>query len=86
LFQAAKEKGVDIMITLDSDGQHNPDQIPPLIETLNQGFDIVIGSRFLRRDDKGKVPKFRSFGIKTITMLAQVVFYKNIDTQSAFMV
>ena len=30
LFQAAKEKDADIMVTLDSDGQHNPDQIPVL--------------------------------------------------------
>src|SRR5919107_1720132 len=27
LFQAAKEKNADIVVTLDSDGQHNPDQI-----------------------------------------------------------
>ena len=27
LFQVAKEKDADIMVTLDSDGQHNPDQI-----------------------------------------------------------
>ena len=49
LFQAAKEQNADIMVTLDSDGQHNPDQIPQLIEPfLKQGFDIVIGSRFLK--------------------------------------
>jgi len=85
LFHAAKQKNADIMITLDSDGQHNPDQIPPMIETLKQGFDIVIGSRFLRRDDKDKVPKFRSFGIKTITKLTQVASYKDItDSQSGF--
>jgi len=85
LFHAAKQKGVDIMVTLDSDGQHNPDQIPPLIETLKQGFDIVIGSRFLRSDDKDKVPKFRSFGIKTITKLTQAASYRDItDSQSGF--
>jgi glycosyltransferase involved in cell wall biosynthesis len=85
LFQAAKQKGADIMVTLDSDAQHNPDQIPPLIETLNQGFDLVIGSRFLRSDDKEKVPKFRSFGIKTITKLTQAASYKGItDSQSGF--
>jgi glycosyltransferase involved in cell wall biosynthesis len=85
LFQAAKQKGADIMITLDSDGQHNPDQIPPLIETLKQGFDLVIGSRYLRSDDKDKVPKFRSFGIKTITKLTQAASYRGItDSQSGF--
>jgi glycosyltransferase involved in cell wall biosynthesis len=85
LFQAAKQKGADIMVTLDSDGQHNPDQIPRLIETLKQGFDLVIGSRYLRSDDKDKVPKFRSFGIKTITKLTQTSSYRGItDSQSGF--
>jgi len=85
LFHAAKQKNADIMVTLDSDGQHDPDQIPPMIETLKQGFDIVIGSRFLRTDDKDKVPKFRSFGIKTITKLTQAASYKDItDSQSGF--
>jgi len=85
LFQAAKEKGADIMVTLDSDGQHDPDQIQPLIDTLKQGFDIVIGSRFLRGDDKDKVPKFRSFGIRTITKLTQAASYRDItDSQSGF--
>jgi glycosyltransferase involved in cell wall biosynthesis len=85
LFQAAKEKGADIMVTLDSDGQHNPDQIPHVIEPLKQGFDLVIGSRFLRNDDKEKVPRYRSFGIKTITKLTQVASYRGItDSQSGF--
>jgi glycosyltransferase involved in cell wall biosynthesis len=85
LFQAAKEQNADIMVTIDSDGQHNPDQIPELIVPLRQGFDVVIGSRFLKSDDKEKVPKFRSFGIKTITKLTQAASYGNItDSQSGF--
>jgi glycosyltransferase involved in cell wall biosynthesis len=85
LFQAAKEQDADIMITIDSDGQHNPDQIPDLLEPLKQGFEIVIGSRFLRKDDRDKVPRYRSFGIKTITRLTQAASYSGItDSQSGF--
>jgi glycosyltransferase involved in cell wall biosynthesis len=85
LFQAAEEKGADIMVTLDSDGQHEPGQIPDLLKPLSQGFDIVIGSRFLRNDDKEKVPRYRSFGIKTISKLTQVASYGKItDSQSGF--
>jgi len=86
LFQAAREQGADVMVTLDSDGQHNPDQIPDLVEPiLKQGFDLVIGSRFLKRDNKVKVPRYRSFGIKTITKLAQSASYSGIsDSQSGF--
>ena len=86
LFQAAREQDADVMVTLDSDGQHNPDQIPDLVEPiLKQGFDLVIGSRFLKRDNKVKVPRYRSFGIKTITKLAQSASYSGIsDSQSGF--
>ncbi len=86
LFQAAKEQNADIMVTLDSDGQHNPDQIPQLIEPLlKQRFDMVIGSRFLNNNDKEKIPRYRSFGIKTITKLTQAASYGGItDSQSGF--
>jgi len=85
LFQAAKEKDADIMVTLDSDGQHNPNQIPELIEPLKHGFDIIIGSRFLNNSDKQKLPKYRSLGIKTITKLTQAASYNGItDSQSGF--
>jgi glycosyltransferase involved in cell wall biosynthesis len=86
LFHAAKDQNADIMVTLDSDGQHNPDQIPRVIEPLlSKKFDIVIGSRFLSKDDKEKIPKYRSFGIKTITKLTQSASYSGLtDSQSGF--
>jgi glycosyltransferase involved in cell wall biosynthesis len=86
LFQAAKDQNADIMVTLDSDGQHNPDHIPRLIEPIrSQNFDMVIGSRFLSKDDKEKVPRYRSLGIKTITKLTQSASYSGLtDSQSGF--
>lgn len=85
LFQVAKEKDADIMVTLDSDGQHNPDQIPEVIAPLKQGYELVIGSRYLRIDDKVKVPRLRSLGIRTITKVTQSASYKAItDSQSGF--
>jgi glycosyltransferase involved in cell wall biosynthesis len=84
LFQAAREKNADVLVTIDSDGQHNPDQIPNLIEPiLSDGFDLVIGSRFLNRHDSKKIPVYRSIGIKTITRVTQYASYSNItDAQS----
>jgi hypothetical protein len=74
------------MVTIDSDGQHDPDKIPDLISPLTeQGIDIVIGSRFLTLHEKDRIPAYRSFGIKTITRLAQVASYGNLtDAQSGF--
>lgn len=86
LFHAARQENADVMVTLDSDGQHNPDQIPEVIKPIiTEGRDIVIGSRFLNENDRKKVPSYRSFGIKTITKFTQMVSYNNItDAQSGF--
>ncbi|MBI4257290.1 glycosyltransferase family 2 protein [Candidatus Uhrbacteria bacterium] len=46
-FVAAQKLGADIVITLDADGQHDPAQIKPFIEAIEQGADMVIGSRML---------------------------------------
>ncbi|MGB8781185.1 MAG: glycosyltransferase family 2 protein [Candidatus Bathyarchaeia archaeon] len=37
----------DIIVTLDSDGEHSPKEIPDLLNPLSNGTDIVGGSRFL---------------------------------------
>ena len=86
LFNTAKIRNADIMITFDSDGQHNPHEIPKIVEPiLKQEADIVIGSRFLTADDKKKVPSYRSFGIKTITKFVNAASYDHItDSQNGF--
>jgi glycosyltransferase involved in cell wall biosynthesis len=86
LFQIAKEKNADVMVTIDADGQHDPDQIPNLLEPiLREGFDIVIGSRFLNIHDREKVPAYRSFGIRTLTLLTKIASNRNItDSESGF--
>ncbi len=47
LRQALHHATGDIIVTLDSDGEHKPKEIPDLIEPLFNGTDIVAGSRFL---------------------------------------
>ena len=48
-FEAAKKCDADVLITLDGDGQHNPDEIPRVLAPiLHNKADLVIGSRFLQ--------------------------------------
>jgi glycosyltransferase involved in cell wall biosynthesis len=86
LLRLAKEENVDIMVTIDSDGQHDPTQIPYLIKPLvKKECDIVIGSRLIREDDADKIPKYRKLGIRTITKATQIASYDSItDAQSGF--
>jgi dolichol-phosphate mannosyltransferase len=46
-FAHAVERGVDVLVTMDCDGQHEPARIPVLLEAIHDA-DIVSGSRYLR--------------------------------------
>lgn len=84
LFERANQIGPDVMVTLDADGQHNPDDIPTLTKPiLDQQADIVIGSRFLTR--RGAVRAYRKIGIRAITrMTATISGFELTDAQSGF--
>ncbi len=43
--EAAKILGADVVVTMDGDGQHNPGDIAPMLNLINQGYDVVLGSR-----------------------------------------
>ncbi|KQM48912.1 DUF2062 domain-containing protein [Chryseobacterium sp. Leaf201] len=60
-FRKAEESGYDYAITIDSDGQHYPDDIPVFIEALlNEQEDVLlIGNRNMSQDG---IPKKSSFG------------------------
>ena len=55
LFEISKLEGADIMVTIDSDGQHDPSQISDLLRPiLEEDIQIVIGSRFLNKIDRDR--------------------------------
>ncbi len=84
LFDYCRKNNAEIMVTLDGDGQHNPDQIPDLINViLKHQVDVVIGSRSLK-DDKN-LPSYRKAGIKIITStINSATNLKVTDSQSGF--
>jgi len=83
LFRRARAMGADIMVTLDADGQHDPDYVPRLIEPVMRGdADIVIGSRFLA--EEVDIPAYRRIGIKIINWITGHGSKKISDTQSGF--
>jgi Predicted glycosyltransferases len=68
-YKYAFEKGYDIVIQFDGDGQHKACFIPKMINALEEGkSDIIIGSRFLIK--KGYQSTFvRRLGIKYFSFL-----------------
>lgn len=80
-FRYACEAGFDVLVTLDSDGQHNPGEIPILIDPIMRGeADVVNGSRLIFDTE---MPFYRRVGNMLLTALtrrSQGV----LDTQSGF--
>lgn len=35
----------EVVVFMDGDGQHNPEDIPRLLEQMNSGYDMVVGAR-----------------------------------------
>jgi len=85
LFLKARELGVDVLVTLDADGQHRPKDVLAVLEPIKKHeTDIVIGSRFLDQSQQ-QIPSYRKAGIKIITKLANTTLDKTItDSQSGF--
>jgi glycosyltransferase involved in cell wall biosynthesis len=85
-FEAAKAKEADIVVTLDGDNQHNPEQIPALLGPVLRGeADLVIGSRFLQPTPETNMPGYRRFGIRVITWLFNIGSKVKVsDAQSGF--
>ena len=71
-FALALRRGAEIVITMDADGQHRPDQLPDLIAPIVDGeADYVQGSRFLGEyDDRGGI---RDYGIRLFTKLINLL-------------
>lgn len=85
LFLKAKELNFDVLVTFDADGQHRVEDINAiLVPIVKNECDIVIGSRFLDKDNKN-IPTYRKAGIKTITSFANTATdIKVTDSQSGF--
>jgi glycosyltransferase involved in cell wall biosynthesis len=82
-FKWARGESYDVLVTLDADGQHDPDDIPRLIQPiLNHEADIVVGGRVQR---PVSMPKLRRVGQKFLDNIARVKSRGSlVDSQSGF--
>jgi len=78
----AKKRNPDVLVLLDADAQHDPDEIPVLIKPISQGFDLVIGSR---EAQEGKTPRYRRIGKEVIFRSSRLASRTNVyDSESGF--
>ncbi|MDR2624176.1 MAG: glycosyltransferase family 2 protein [Methanobrevibacter sp.] len=73
----------DAYIFLDGDGQHDPNLIPSLIEKLNY-VNVVIGSRFLKKELKNMPFQRRLSNLITTGLISFISGISITDSQSGF--
>ena len=82
ILAEAKKRNPDILVLLDADSQHDPNEIPVLIKPISEGFDLVIGSREAQKD---KTPRYRRIGQKVLLRSTRLASKTNIsDSESGF--
>jgi len=50
-IEAAKHLRAQSVVTIDADGQHNPEEIHFFLNKIKEGFDIVLGTRSMSHDE-----------------------------------
>lgn len=81
----ARQHNYDIDVQFDGDGQHNITYAQDLINKIESGYDLAIGSRFLTQDDGFKSTFMRRVGIKWLSFLIGLLTKQKVtDPTSGF--
>lgn len=74
-FKRAIQLGADMIIQMDADFSHQPKYIPEMLAKLDQGYDLVIGSRFAKG---GGVDEQWSFYRKILSWFANRIYVRTL--------
>jgi glycosyltransferase involved in cell wall biosynthesis len=84
-FRFAYENGFELAVQVDGDGQHDPSQLPSVVEPiLNGDADVVVGSRFAGSTGyRSSAPRLA--GIRLFALITSVLIRQRVtDTTSGF--
>jgi glycosyltransferase involved in cell wall biosynthesis len=80
-FQYAISQQREWVLTMDSDGQHAPDDIPKFLSLLGR-YDMILGNRM---EESHKVPWLRRLGNLTSSLIVSLTCFQRIyDSQTGF--
>jgi glycosyltransferase involved in cell wall biosynthesis len=84
-FCFAKEQSYDVVVQVDGDGQHRPDEIGRLLEPIERGeADLVLGSRYVEKTAY-QAPPLRRLGMLIFSgLVSRVTGQRLRDTTSGF--
>lgn len=73
VLDGIKEARGSAIVVMDADGSHPPELIPVFIRYLNEGYDLVIGSRYVKRGATENFPLRRKFVSGFACLLGRLV-------------
>ena len=75
----------DIIVTMDADGSHNPEDLKKLLVPVLNGVDVAVGSRFVDGRGKNSTKRLHVVGNHLINLLIRIITRKRItDSQTGF--
>lgn len=84
-FRYAVRHGFDRAIQFDADGQHDPTQIKVLVDALDAGCDLVIGSRFAAESCRYAVGRVRAAAMRGLCLAIRLLCGQSFsDASSGF--
>lgn len=80
ILAEARKRTFDVLVTIDADSQHDPADIPRLVQPILNGYDLVIGSR-----SKDDIPTYRYVGGSVLSLFTRLLAGVNVvDSQCGF--
>ncbi len=77
----ALQHNAKVIVCIDADNQHNPDEIPDFLNAIRQGYAVVFGFRKFNKD----MPFIFQLGNKVINLTVRLLYRINLrDTQCGF--
>ncbi len=72
-FRWGLEAGYDVLVEMDADGSHQPEQLPQLLDAVEQGADLAMGSRWVPGGSVVNWPLYRQAISRTGSTYARIM-------------
>lgn len=83
IFERADAMGAEQLVILDGDGQHDPNDVPKLLDAQrSNGAEIVVGSRFAGGSETD-LPTYRRLGLAVVNAFASAGIWLRYSTTTA---
>ncbi|MFD1571298.1 glycosyltransferase family 2 protein [Halorubrum laminariae] len=86
-YLASLQDETDVTVTMDGDGQMDPDHMPKLLDPIvDDDADYAKANRLLYREYRQEMPKFRFIGNSILTFLTKISsgYWKTMDPQNGY--